>query len=283
MSKLLFMDIDGTLYDHGEQNGIPASAKLAVTKARNNGHKVYVCTGRVRSAVSQDMLDVGFDGAIYAAGADVEIDHQRLFVHRLAPELLRKTIKILKELEVGFTLEGEHGSYIDKIAKERFHKMFKMRLGFGTNSELAATFLREHNMSSYLDINLDEEPINKISFFAQSAEAIEELKKLLHEDYSILVHGEKDMDYINGECIASHLSKATGMDHILEYTQSQLADTMAYGDSLNDYEMILHANVGVCMGNGRDIVKEIADDVCDNIEDDAIYKSFIKYGLIMED
>ena len=76
------------------------------------------------------------------------------------------------------------------------------------------------------------------------------------------------------------ISKASGMDVILEHYGLDLADTFAYGDSLNDEEMILHAKVGIAMGNGRDSIKQIADDVCERVDQDAIYKSFKKYGLI---
>ena len=43
MSKILFIDVDGTLVDY--DNNIPQSAVEAIKIARNNGHKVYICTG----------------------------------------------------------------------------------------------------------------------------------------------------------------------------------------------------------------------------------------------
>ena len=47
MSKILFIDVDGTLVDY--DNNIPQSAVEAIKIARNNGHKVYICTGRSKS------------------------------------------------------------------------------------------------------------------------------------------------------------------------------------------------------------------------------------------
>ena len=52
MSKILFIDVDGTLVDY--DNNIPQSAVKAIKIARNNGHKVYICTGRSKSEVYQD-------------------------------------------------------------------------------------------------------------------------------------------------------------------------------------------------------------------------------------
>lgn len=40
MSKIVFLDVDGTLIDYEAK--MPDSAKLAVDAARKNGHKVYL-------------------------------------------------------------------------------------------------------------------------------------------------------------------------------------------------------------------------------------------------
>lgn len=44
MRKIIFIDVDGTLTNY--ENQIPKSAIDAIRKARANGHKVYICTGR---------------------------------------------------------------------------------------------------------------------------------------------------------------------------------------------------------------------------------------------
>ena len=47
MSKLIFLDVDGTLVDY--HNRIPESAVKAIRQAREKGHLVYVCTGRSKA------------------------------------------------------------------------------------------------------------------------------------------------------------------------------------------------------------------------------------------
>ena len=70
MSKILFIDVDGTLVDY--DNNIPQSAVEAIKIARNNGHKVYICTGRSKSEVYQELWDMGLDGMIGGNGCYVE-------------------------------------------------------------------------------------------------------------------------------------------------------------------------------------------------------------------
>ena len=52
MSKLIFLDVDGTLVDY--HNRIPESAVKAIRQAREKGHLVYVCTGRRRQKCNQN-------------------------------------------------------------------------------------------------------------------------------------------------------------------------------------------------------------------------------------
>lgn len=278
MNKIIFLDIDGTLIDHDVLHGIPESTKTAVKQARLNGHKCIICTGRVKSSVSHDVYDLGFDGAIYAAGCHVEVDDHKLFYTKLKPELIRLILDTLNQLGIGYSIEGEYRTFQDKVAHQRFLTMFKEREGM--NSEMARYAISAMNFVSVNELDPEIEPINKCTFFAQDMESIAKMKEVLDPYFKILVHGEKRMNLINGEMILSGISKASGMDVILNHYNLDLADTFAYGDSLNDEEMILHANVGVAMGNGHDCIKMIADDICDRVDQDAIYKSFKKYGLI---
>ena len=63
MSKYVFFDIDGTLWD--ENMVVPESTKAAIKMLQENGHKAFVCTGRAMGNVNDPQFDaIGFDGFI---------------------------------------------------------------------------------------------------------------------------------------------------------------------------------------------------------------------------
>lgn len=62
MSKIIFIDVDGTLVDY--EGNVPASAVEAIRKARENGHRVYISTGRSKAEVYKEIWDIGLDGMI---------------------------------------------------------------------------------------------------------------------------------------------------------------------------------------------------------------------------
>ena len=68
MTKYIFLDIDGTLYSSAT-NETPESALRAIHKARQNGHKVFLCTGRSLAEIVT-YLEYDIDGYILAAGAE---------------------------------------------------------------------------------------------------------------------------------------------------------------------------------------------------------------------
>ena len=71
MSKIVFLDVDGTLIDYEAK--CPESAKKAIDLARANGHKVYICTGCSKAEIEQRDLPE-LDGMIGANGGYVEDD-----------------------------------------------------------------------------------------------------------------------------------------------------------------------------------------------------------------
>lgn len=80
MGKIIFLDVDGTLVDY--ENHLPESAVLAVRKARENGHRVYICTGRSKAEVYENIWEIGLDGMIGGNGSYVE-DHGHVVMHQM--------------------------------------------------------------------------------------------------------------------------------------------------------------------------------------------------------
>ena len=78
MSKIVFLDVDGTLIDYEAK--LPASAAKAVDQARANGHKVYICTGCSKAEILQRNL-CDLDGMIGGNGAYVE-DNGHVVMHQ---------------------------------------------------------------------------------------------------------------------------------------------------------------------------------------------------------
>ena len=58
MGKYLFFDIDGTLI--GPSKRVTKNTEEGIKKARANGHKTFLCTGRAPVSIMKSIRDIGF-------------------------------------------------------------------------------------------------------------------------------------------------------------------------------------------------------------------------------
>ena len=87
------------------------------------------------------------------------------------------------------------------------------------------------------------------------------------------------IDY-GADVIEKGFSKAEGLKRLLQHYNVDPADTVAFGDSLNDLELLKECALGIAMGNGREELKKAADYVTDPIGEDGIWNACRHFGLI---
>lgn len=267
------MDVDGTLLD--SKTGIPLSAIQAIRGARKKGHKVFVSTGRAKSEVGSTILDIGFDGCIYSSGAVVEVEDQLVHMGKLDAQMVVSIMTDLGLMGIGYILEGYDYSYIDKIAENYFSSLHKDRASSDENN----SFIKEMRIKTIHEYD-SSVIINKISIFAHHHDDILKLKERYETNLDFLVYERVRNEVICVELYLPGITKATGMDVVLDYCAVSLEQTISFGDSRNDMEMVQHAQLGISMGNGIEALKQVADDVTDTLQNDGIYKAFEKYGLL---
>ena len=82
------------------------------------------------------------------------------------------------------------------------------------------------------------------------------------------------------ESVPLGFSKGSGIRKVCELFGIPISDTIAFGDSVNDLDMLETAGIGVAMGNGTDAAKQAADYVTTDMFDDGIWNACEALGLI---
>ena len=70
---------------------------------------------------------------------------------------------------------------------------------------------------------------------------------------------------------------------MLEATGIDIENSYAFGDGLNDLEMLKMVGTGIAMGNAVDEAKAVADYVTTSCSNDGIWNGLVRLGLIKED
>ena len=271
--KLIFLDIDGTLTPAGS-NTPPDSAMEAIRKAQANGHKVFLCTGR-NPAMLAPVLALGFEGAVAGAGGYVFTNDDVLFDCPMTAEQLETGMRLLRENGVFRTIEAKDATWGDEDLGD-----FLAQAGEG-NSELVrwrkalAEQLNIRPMSEY-----DGRPIYKIVFMCKTAEQLAPARAALEADYNFVVQDVAAHQCLNGELINRKFDKGRGVRIVAAHYGVDLKDTIGFGDSMNDLEMIQTVGYSVCMDNGSPNLKAISDLVCPAVEQDGLAWAFERLGLV---
>ena len=271
--KLIFLDIDGTLTPAGS-NVPPESALQAIRKAQAAGHMVFLCTGRNPDMLAP-VLAYGFEGAVACGGGYVFAGDRVLYDCPLPDDQRDIAMKLLKENGVFRTIEAVDATYGDEDLGE-----FLANAGEG-NSELVrwrkalAEQLNIQPMSRY-----DGRPIYKVVFMCSQASQLIPARRALEKDFHFAVQDVAAHNCLNGEIINKAFDKGKGVKIVADTFGFDIADTIGFGDSINDLEMIQTVGYSVCMENGSPAVKEISDLICPAVEDNGLAWAFEQLGLL---
>ncbi len=262
MTKYVFFDIDGTLWD--ENMVVPESTKEAIKQLQANGHKAFVCTGRAMGNVNDPQFDaIGFDGFIAACGNHVEMDGTILHENNMSYEDVKKVYDVSRLCRLPIIYEGTDYQWLD-------------REGFDGDGYISYIIENLGDAAVFLDeCKLEDIHANKFSALINENTDYEGIKEAISDQYDLLDHGDGII-----EAVPKGTSKATGIAWLCEHLGIAIEDTYAIGDSINDLEMLEFAGHSIAMGNASAAAKEKAEYITTHIHEDGIFNALKHYNLI---
>ena len=259
--KIAFFDIDGTLWD--SHFVIPESTKDAIRQFRAGGNLAFICSGRARgNIVAKELHDIGFDGVLAACGNHVELNGKVLYERLLTDEQVKKCISVAEQTGMPIVLEGPGTHWISEKGFENDPYIEYLYDMLGDHARVLKGYETDMRVNKF------------------SADVWE------YVDYELIKHElGAFMDFIEHdgvvvEFIPKGTSKATGIKWLCEYLKVSSEDTYAFGDSINDKDMLEFVGHGVCIGNGTEAAKAVAEYITTDIHDNGIYNAMKHYNLI---
>ena len=279
MSKIIFLDVDGTLIDYEAK--LPASAAQAVNQARANGHKVYICTGCSKAEIEQRNL-CELDGMIGGNGAYVE-DHGHVVMHQgLSKEDVKHIVDWCNERHLGFYLEANSGMYCnDYMLEQGPETMVKYAQGKGADLTKAKESSKKF-MDGFIHLqgeDLYRDDVNKISFilscYQDHLDSQKEFPHLIANTW-----GGKGEVALYGDLGPTGITKRHAIEVLLDYLGVDQKDTISFGDAKIDLSMFECCDYNVAMENGGEEIKAAADYITTDVNDDGLYNAFRYLKLI---
>lgn len=260
----IFFDIDGTLVPENSPNFIPESTIKAIQMAKENGHYVFVNTGRTYAALDPFIKEVSFDGFVCGCGTNIYFHGEELLKKELGHEFSVQLRDDLLACHVDGILEGKHFIYyreeclhpeVERIKHSRDHVKDKQVIEkLWDDEELA---------------------FDKMALWIVEDSDFASFRSKYENDFEFIPRSE---DFY--ELIPAGYSKATGMEFLTTYLDIPRERMIAIGDSMNDISMLSYAGISIGMGNSNPHLLDKVSYVTADIMDDGIYKALKHYNII---
>lgn len=262
MKGIASFDMDMTLLDHADYK-IPDSAIRALKRLRER-YYIVIATGRDLdskfSAGLKEMVDP--DAVIHLNGTKITVGEELIYEHRMDPELARRLLEFTKgkSFALGVTT-GAEDYFINPeyVVRHDMRRWGQSDRNFQDPEKLFHMDIRTFAYIGHEDgVKLVEEafPEVKLPMFSSREGA---------------------------DVIEKEASKAEGLKRLCAYFGVPMSDTVAFGDSMNDYEIVQEAGIGVAMGNSVEELKQVADYVTTDIGDDGVWNACVHLHLFAED
>ncbi|ARK31825.1 Cof-type HAD-IIB family hydrolase [Halalkalibacter krulwichiae] len=254
--KIVFFDIDGTLYD--EDKKLPSATKQAISQLREKGHYVAIATGRAPFLFADLREELQIDTYVCFNGSYVVVDNKVLSKNVLDQKALEKLTEFSAEKEHPLVYMGTD----DMKSNIEEHPHIEESMGT----------LKCYQPGHDANYHIDRDIIQTLLFCTDKEEK-EYVERFPEFDFVRWHTLSVDVLPANG-------SKAVGVEKVIEHLGFNKEDVYAFGDGLNDIEMLKAVENSVAMGNGHDEVKSAAKHVTKHVSEDGIYHGLKMVGLL---
>lgn len=261
MKKIVFFDIDGTLVDFfAGITEIRDDVKKSIKDLQAKGNYVFIATGRPYAFLSEEILNFGFDGFILANGALAIMNGKVLYSDSMDKDYVEKMVTEFDKANIQYVLETPHYTYLKKEFKE-FNSFYETA---GVNNEL---ILSEYDLSQLQVQKIevlcpDEYAANKCISIVESNDEYGYFSSINEKAYEIYLKRN---------------TKAHGILKVLAVLNIPIENSYAFGDGINDIEMLSTVGCGIAMGNASDEVKKYAHKVTESIHNNGVAVGIKEY------
>ena len=269
---LITIDLDGTTIGKKSNDNInyevPKINIDAIKKLKDLGHHIAIVTGRPWRSTKEiyELLQID----------TIVVNHNGSLIHRPKDDGFVDVKTAINRIMINEILRDEFISSVSETAMIDFADKTWVTNKTDTNF-LSQFHVKASNLGEIHEFNPKETLLTKDPFSVSI-----KINKKLVEPSDVLIYLRRkygnalafrywyndELDLIFLEINPLGASKGSALKIIANYYNLPISNTIAFGDGLNDFQMIQEANFGIAMKNGHEIIKEIAKDITDKTNED---------------
>jgi len=249
MIKAIMLDLDGTLLTSDHK--ISDTNKEVLKKLEDKGVKIFLATGRSYDSMKRYHKELNLTTpAICYNGAKIIYSNEVQKEYPVKKDSLKTIIEIAREYKTHLNIYQHEIWYCENVTNEE--------------TEIYKGISGLEPIKKDFDL-LDEMFSTKVLYIGEN-EKLLKIEKIIKDKLGDSVHTTFSKPFFL-EILAGDVNKGTAMKNIMLEEDIPLSQVIAFGDGLNDKEMLVTAGIGVAMDGAFDELKKVADYVtesCDN-------------------
>lgn len=265
--RAVVSDLDGTLLN-GEHR-LSERSKEVIKKVKDSGRKIFIATGRHHLDAMKLKKMLGLDSYLISSnGARIHDEKNEVVYEKNIPQdIVDKILGKECDEEISRHIYTEEHWYVEKDWEE--FNAYHQESGFC------------YTIKNFAEVK--DEKVIKIFFISKNQEKLlkfeEEIAQELGTSVAITLSGPECLEFM-----APNVCKGEAIKNVMERLEIPLEDVIAFGDGLNDYEMLSEVGKGLVMGNAAERLKEKlpTNEMIEKNTEDGVANYLEKYLLKVE-
>ena len=269
--RLITLDLDGTLLNSKKELS-PENA-AALQWAADQGIEIVPTTGRFYGGMPEVIRNLPYlhyaitiNGAqVYDVRNDVGIAKAEIPVEKAVA-----LMSWLDQFPVIYDCFMDNWGWMTRSLQEKADE-------FAPNEHYAKMLKELRTPVDELKAFLTERghDIQKSQFFAKDMDLRAKLMEEIPQRFPGLIVSSAVVN--NVEINDQNAHKGNAIRQLARHLGLEMSQVLAFGDGSNDITMLQEAGIGVCMENGLDSVKAVADYITDSCDEDGVAKAIYHF------
>ena len=271
--RLIAFDLDGTLLD--DRKNLPSENLDALQAAAAAGVMLVPATGRILKGLPDGFVNPGlFRYFIFANGAEIYDLQEERCLHRagIEPALAAEVCRYMDALPVLYDCYRDGMGYMTAWMYEQAPDYF------GPEPEILKLVksLRRPVPELKEDILRENRPLEKLQMYfrPENMDERERQLKALPERFPALKASSSLKNNIEINSVSA--GKGRALRRLCELLALRPEESAAFGDGLNDIEMLEAAGIGCAMANAGAAVRAAADRIVESNNDAGVGKAIFR-------
>jgi Cof subfamily protein (haloacid dehalogenase superfamily) len=269
---MLVTDMDYTLLNKEKQ--VSDRNKKALKLAMENGVLVVVATGRIYTSALYYAKLLGISAPIIASnGAIIREEHtdKTLYQSALPYAAMKEMIKLCKEIGVFCHFFSKDTIFAEELVNVSLNYT-EWNKYLNKEDKVKVKILESFDKMTEKDIN---SVIKAVVIDPDDSKLLYLREGILKTGLVSVSQSLKD----NLEVMNKEVSKGNAVKRIAEIYNIKSEEIITIGDNENDISMIKYAGLGVAVGNAEQCLKDVADFVACDYQEDAVARVIEKFIL----